>query len=107
MCTQRHIIPVLLAGSMLSVFLLSCGSDRVHIGFRTSPDIYSDDSKTDPDKLNRELQYDLKEAEKKRRQKEREEAKAREEAEKKANQGQVTEEETPLQGEGKQPVPQY
>ncbi|MFO0793474.1 MAG: hypothetical protein U0586_05360 [Candidatus Brocadiaceae bacterium] len=77
---------VLFSGSILSCILLGCGSDRVNLEFRTPRDIYVDDTKTDPDRLNRELEYDLREAEKKRRQKEREtaDAKAKAEAEKKA-----------------------
>lgn len=112
MYIQRRTLQTLLAGSTLSFFLLSCGSDRVNIEFKTSPDIYVDDSKTDPDKLNKELEYDLREAEKKRRQKEREAAdKAKEEAEKKGDteqkiQEQITEEETTQQNEANQPISQ-
>ncbi|HHT9110008.1 MAG TPA: hypothetical protein ACFYDZ_02480 [Candidatus Brocadiaceae bacterium] len=76
---------MILSGSILSCFFLGCGSDRVNMEFKTPGDIYVDE-RTDPDKLNRQLEYDLREAEKKRRQKEREtaDAKARAEAEKKA-----------------------
>ncbi len=79
------------------MLLLSCGSDRVNIEFKTSRQIYVDDSKTDPDKLNKELEYDLREAEKKRRQKQREAeaaSKAKTEAEQKAKAAQSTQEQT-------------
>jgi preprotein translocase subunit SecF len=76
-------LQALLTGSILSFLLLSCGSDRVNIEFKTPRQIYVDDSKTDPDRLNEELEYDLREIEKKRRQKEREAAKAKAEAEQK------------------------
>lgn len=80
--------------STLTWLLIGCGSDRVNIEFKTPPQLYSDDSKTDPDKLNRELEYDLREAEKKRRQKEREAeaAKAKTDAEQKARGSQKIEE---------------
>ncbi|MGQ3686277.1 MAG: hypothetical protein ACUBOA_14920 [Candidatus Loosdrechtia sp.] len=74
MYTQGSTLQILLTSIAFVFFLISCGSDRVHIGFRTSPDIYVEDSRTDPDKLSRELEHDLREAEKKRRQKEREAA---------------------------------
>lgn len=94
---------LLLVSSIFPLLLLSCGSDRVHIEFKTSRQIYVDDTKTDPEKLNKELEYDLREAEKKRIQKERAaeaEAKAKAEAERKGKEVQgeqerVTEEETP------------
>lgn len=81
---------MILSGSVISCLLFGCGSDRVNLEFRTPGDIYVDDAKTDPDKLNRQLEYDLREAEKKRRQKEREaaDAKAKAEAEKKAQEKQ-------------------
>ncbi|WKZ19175.1 MAG: hypothetical protein QY310_01120 [Candidatus Jettenia sp. CY-1] len=107
-----HILQTLLTGSIFSFFLVGCGSDRVNIEFKTSPDIYVDDSKTDPDKLNKELEYDLREAEKKRRQKEREAAdKAKEETEKKAKMEQKTQEQMPEKekaqsNEDDQPIPQ-
>lgn len=93
---QGHVLQTLLTGSALSCVLFSCGGDRVNLEFRTSPEIYVDDSRTDPDKLNRELEYDLREAEKKRRQKEREaaEARAKAEAEKKIKEEQKIEEQT-------------
>ncbi len=70
--------------------LLGCGSDRINIEFKTSRQIYVDDTKTDPDKLNKELEYDIREAEKKRLQKQREAeaaARAKAEAEQKARSG--------------------
>ncbi|MEP9412654.1 MAG: hypothetical protein HRF42_14925 [Candidatus Brocadia sp.] len=72
------------------MLLFSCGSDRVNIEFKTSRQIYVDDTKTDPDKLNKELEYDVREAEKKRLQKQREAeaARAKAEAEQKARSGQ-------------------
>ena len=75
------------------MLLLSCGSDRVNVEFKTSRQIYVDDSKTDPDKLNKELEYDLREAEKKRRQKQREaETAAKAKTEQKAKEGQKVQE---------------
>lgn len=79
-------LQALLTGSILSFLLLSCGSDRVNIEFKTPRQIYVDDSKTDPDRLNEELEYDLREIEKKRRQKEREAVKAKAEQKIKAEQ---------------------
>ncbi|HLG29348.1 MAG TPA: hypothetical protein VI387_03985, partial [Candidatus Brocadiales bacterium] len=64
-----HILQTLSIVTVFPMLLLSCGSDRVNIEFKTPRQIYVDDSKTDPDKLNKELEYDLREAEKKRRQK--------------------------------------
>ena len=86
MRTQSYGLKIFVTMSALTWLLIGCGSDRVNIEFKTPPQLYSDDSKTDPDKLNRELEYDLREAEKKRRQKERdaEAAKAEAEAEQKA-----------------------
>ena len=104
-----HILQILSITSILPLFLLSCGSDRVNIEFKTSPQIYVDDSKTDPDKLNRELGYDLRQAEKKRLQKQREAeaaAKAKVEAERKVKEEQTTEEEAPQSEEAEQPAPQ-
>lgn len=92
MYTQRLTLQVLLTSCALLFFLSSCGSDRIHIGFKTSPDIYVDDSKTDPDKLSRELEYDLREAEKKRRQKEREAAKTEAETKQKVQKQTIHEE---------------
>src|SRR3989339_1529412 len=86
-----HILQILSIVTIFPMFLLSCGSDRVNVEFKTSRQIYVDDSKTDPDKLNKELEYDLREAEKKRRQKQREAetaAKAKTEVEQKAKSGQ-------------------
>ncbi len=93
---HKHTVQIFLTSSLLSSFLLSCGSDRVNIEFRTPRQIYVDDSKTDPDELNKELEYDLREIEKKRRQKEREAeaAKAKAEAKQKARGGQSMQEPT-------------
>lgn len=104
---RRCVLQILSVATILPVFLLSCGSDRVSIEFKTSRQIYVDDSKTDPDQLNRELEYDLREAEKKRRQKQREAeaaAKAKEEAEQKA-QEQTAEDETTQPQEAEQSTP--
>lgn len=103
----------ILLSSILPVLLFSCGSDRVNVEFKTSRQIYIDDSKTNPGELNKELEYDLREAEKKRLRKQREAeaaAKAKAEAERKAKTGQseqeqVTEETTQTR-EAEQPVPQ-
>ncbi|GAN33574.1 MAG: hypothetical protein DYG83_09420 [Candidatus Brocadia sp. AMX2] len=108
-----HILYILLS-SLFPLLLFSCGSERVNIEFRTSRQIYVDDTKTDPDKLNKELEYDIREAEKKRLQKQRsaeEAAKAKAEAERKArpDQGepeQTNEEETMLLQETEQQPPQ-
>ena len=92
-----HILQIVSIVTILPMSLLSCGSDRVNIEFKTPRQIYVDDSKTDPDKLNKELEYDLREAEKKRRQKQREEEaaiKAKTKAEQKAKKGQPVEEQT-------------
>ena len=59
-----HILQILSIVTIFPMLLLSCGSDRVSIEFKTPRQIYVDDSKTDPDKLNKELEYDLREAEK-------------------------------------------
>ncbi|TVM04009.1 MAG: hypothetical protein CV087_02115 [Candidatus Brocadia sp. WS118] len=67
---HRYMLSLFL-GSISLLFLFGCGSDRVNIEFQSSREIYIDDAKTDPDKLNRELEYDLKEAEKQRLQKQR------------------------------------
>ena len=82
-----HILQTLSIVTIFPMLLLSCGSDRVSIEFKTPRQIYVDDSKTDPDKLNKELEYDLREAEKKRLQKQREA-----EAEQKAKKGQQVQE---------------
>ena len=82
-----HILQTLSIVTIFPMLLLSCGSDRVNIEFKTPRQIYVDDSKTDPDKLNKELEYDLREAEKKRLQKQREA-----EAEQKAKKGQQVQE---------------
>ncbi|MBM4064901.1 MAG: hypothetical protein FJ266_04580 [Planctomycetes bacterium] len=107
-----HIFQILSIVTILPMLLLSCGSDRVNIEFKTPRQIYVDDSKTDPDKLNKELEYDIREAEKKRRQKQREaEAAAKAGAEQKANAGksgteQPVEEEAPQSEEAEQPTQQ-
>lgn len=93
-----HILQILSIVTIFPMLVLSCGSDRVNIEFKTPRQIYVDDSKTDPDKLNKELEYDLREAEKKRRQKQRETeaaAKAKTEAEHKAKESQQTQEQIP------------
>ena len=93
------------------MLLLSCGSDRVNIEFKTPRQIYVDDSKTDPDKLNKELEYDIREAEKKRREKQREtEAAVKAKAEQKVKEGQQvqeqpSEEETTPSEEANQQTP--
>ena len=107
-----HILQILSIVTILPMLLLSCGSDRVNIEFKTSRQIYVDDSKTDPDKLNKELEYDLREAEKKRRQKEREaETAAKAKTEQKAKespqvQEQTSEEETTPSEEAEQTTQQ-
>lgn len=92
-----HILQIVSIVTILPMSLLSCGSDRVNIEFKTPRQIYVDDSRTDPDQLNRELEYDLRETEKKRRQKQREAetaAKAKTEAERKAGEEQKPSEQT-------------
>jgi hypothetical protein len=109
-----HVLRILSVITIFPAFLLSCGSDRVNIEFKTSREIFVDDSKTDPDKLNEELEYDIREAEKKRRQKQREAetaSKVRREAEQKAKSGrsiqeQPAEEETIPSEEAEQPTQQ-
>ena len=107
-----HILQTLSIVTIFPMFLLSCGSDRVNVEFKTSRQIYVDDSKTDPDKLNKELEYDLREAEKKRRQKEREaETAAKAKTEQKAKespqvQEQTSEEETTPSEEAEQTTQQ-
>ena len=107
-----HILQILSIVTIFPMLLLSCGSDRVNIEFKTSRQIYVDDSKTDPDKLNKELEYDLREAEKKRRQKQREaEAVTKAQTEQKAKEGQkvqeqTSEEETTPSEETEQSTPQ-
>ena len=101
-----HILQTLSIVTIFPMLLLSCGSDRVSIEFKTPRQIYVDDSKTDPDKLNKELEYDLREAEKKRLQKQREA-----EAEQKAKEGrqvqeQAYEEERTPSKETEQSLPQ-
>ena len=94
MRTHGYILQILLFG-ILPLSLLSCGSDRVNIEFKTSPKFYVDDSKTDTDKLNKELEYDIREAEKNRRQIKREAeaaTKAKAAAERKAREGQNVQE---------------
>ena len=109
---QGYIL-LILSSSILPLFLISCGSDRVNVEFRTSPQVYVDDSKTDTDKLNKELEYDLRQAEKKRLQKQREAeaAKAKAEAEQKARgeqeaPQQTVEEEAPQPTKIEQSAPQ-
>ncbi|MFN3531745.1 MAG: hypothetical protein ACK41Q_04410 [Candidatus Brocadia sp.] len=105
---------LLLLLSGIPLLLFGCGSDRVNIEFKTSRQIYVDDTKTDPDKLNKELEYDIREAEKKRLQKQREAeaaAKAKAEAERKAmsvqeGQEQTNEETMKLQDTEQQPPQQ-
>lgn len=90
-----HILQTLSIVTVFPMLLLSCGSDRVNVEFKTSRQIYVDDSKTDPDKLNKELEYDLREAEKKRRQKQREaETATKAKSEQKAKEGQKVQEQT-------------
>lgn len=107
-----HILQILSIVTVFPMLLLSCGSDRVNVEFKTPRQIYVDDSKTDPDKLNKELEYDLREAEKKRRQKQRETeaaTKAKTEVERKAKEGQqeqISEEETTPSEEAEQPTQQ-
>lgn len=94
MQVNGHILKILPI-SILSLSVLSCGGDRVSIEFKTPREIYIDDSKTDPAKLNKELEYDLRESEKKRRQKERKaEAAAKAEAERKGKESQKPDEQT-------------
>src|SRR3990172_6999149 len=108
-----HILQTLSIVTVFPMLFLSCGSDRVNVEFKTSRQIYVDDSKTDPDQLNRELEYDLIEAEKKRRLKQREadaDAKAKEEAEQKTEpkqkaQEQTAEDETAQSQEAEQSTP--
>src|SRR3989304_7849568 len=108
-----HILQIVSIVTILPMSLLSCGSDRVNIEFKTPRQIYVDDSKTDPDRLNKELEYDLREAEKKRRQKQRETeaaAKAKEDTERKTapeqkGQEQTAEDETAQSQEAKQSTP--
>src|SRR3990167_5361278 len=107
-----HILQILSIVTIFPILLLSCGSDRVNIEFKTPRQIYVDDSKTDPDKLNKELEYDIREAEKKRREKQREaEAAAKTKTEQKAKEGQqaqeqTSEEETTPSEEAEQPTQQ-
>ena len=90
-----HILQIVSIVTIFPMLLLSCGSDRVNIEFKTPRQIYVDDSKTDPDKLNKELEYDIREAEKKRREKQREtEAAVKAKTEQKAKEGQKVQEQT-------------
>src|SRR3989337_1168218 len=108
-----HILQILSIVTIFPMLLLSCGSDRVNIEFKTSRQIYVDDSKTDPDRLNKELEYDLREAEKKSRQTQRETeaaAKAKEDTERKTApeqkvQEQTAEDETEQSQEAEQSTP--
>lgn len=93
-CKQLILLTV---SSILPLTILSCGGNRVNVEFKTSPQIYVDDSRTDPDQLNRELEYDLRETEKKRRQKQQEAetaAKTKTEAERNAGVEQKPSEQT-------------
>jgi hypothetical protein len=93
-CKQLILLTV---SSILPLTILSCGGNRVNVEFKTSPQIYVDDSRTDPDQLNRELEYDLRETEKKRRQKQQEAetaAKTKTEAERNAGVKQKPSEQT-------------
>ncbi|MDN3512841.1 MAG: hypothetical protein NG747_00390 [Candidatus Brocadia sp.] len=109
--SKGYILSILWS-SVFPLILLSCGSDRINIEFKTSKEIYVDDSKTDPDKLNKELEYDIRAAEKKRLQKQREtEAAAKAEAERKAKAAQDEQErmtggETTQLSETEQQAPQ-
>lgn len=97
-----HTVQILAVTGISSLLLLGCGSDRVNIEFKTPRQFYVDDSQTDPDKLNRELEYDIREAEKKRRQKQREAeaaSKAKTEAEKRAKIERETREQTTVEEE--------
>ncbi|MCF6154597.1 MAG: hypothetical protein E3K36_04950 [Candidatus Brocadia sp.] len=113
MHTDGYLLYIFILLSSIPLLLFSCGSERVNIEFRTSRQIYVDDAKTDPDKLNKELEYEIREAEKKRLQKQRaaeEAAKAKAEAERKARSGQrepeqTNEEETILLQETEQQSP--
>jgi len=62
----------------IPIFLFSCGSERVIVEFKTPKKFFIDDSPTDPDELNRELQYDIQQAEKERLNKQREKEKEKE-----------------------------
>ena len=53
MRTHSYVPKTLVTMSALTWLLIGCGSDRVNIEFKTPQQLYSDDSKTDPDKLNR------------------------------------------------------
>ncbi|OHB73923.1 MAG: hypothetical protein A2W17_05395 [Planctomycetes bacterium RBG_16_41_13] len=64
----------------ISFIFTGCGGERVHIKFKTSEQFFIDDSKTDADKLNRELEYDIRQAEKKRKEKQQKEEAAKAEA---------------------------
>lgn len=66
----------------IAFFLFGCGGERVNIKFKTSEQFFIDDSKTDTDKLNRELEYDIQQAEKKRLEKLQKEEAAKTESEK-------------------------
>jgi len=76
-----HILQIVSIVTIFPMLLLSCGSDRVNIEFKTPRQIYVDDSKTDPDKLNKELEYDI-------------EAAAKTKTEQKAKEGQQAQEQT-------------
>ncbi|WP_347272722.1 hypothetical protein [Candidatus Kuenenia sp.] len=69
-------IPIL----VILFVLPGCGDERVYIKFKTSEQFFIDDSKTDADKLNRELEYDIRQAEKKRKEKQQKEEAAKAEA---------------------------
>ncbi|MBM4054438.1 MAG: hypothetical protein FJ264_07175 [Planctomycetes bacterium] len=69
MKVQNYIVQILPILAVL-LFLPGCGGDRVNIKFKTSEQFFIDDSQTDTDKLNRELEYDIQQAERKRMEKE-------------------------------------
>ena len=71
-----HTIPIF----VISLVFSGCGDERVFIKFKTSEQFFIDDSKTDADKLNRELEYDIRQAEKKRKEKQQKEEAAKAEA---------------------------
>lgn len=95
MHSYSRVLKILLVIMILPTVFLGCGGDRVNVEFKTSRQFYVDDSKTDPDKLDRELEYDIREAEKKRRLKQREaEAAAKSRSEQKVKESQPIQEQT-------------
>ncbi|MCF6148945.1 MAG: hypothetical protein E3K37_09820 [Candidatus Kuenenia sp.] len=81
MKVQNYILQLLPILTVL-LFFSGCGGERVNIKFKTSEQFFIDDSQTDTDKLNRELEYDIQQAEKKRIEKLQKEEAAKTEAEK-------------------------